>query len=280
MVTVFGNNIVGGYANGVPLKAIYNNGTMVWNISGSYYIKWQPSNISSGTFSINGTTYNFRDYPGEFVFSTGIITRSAFVSNSYITSIDTNAYYIASNAFASCKSLSHLAAQNCEYIGNYAFNYGYLSAFAYMQNLYLPKCSYIGNGAFFGKVQGSISLPNCEYIGNNAFGNCHLNGTLTLPKCTYIGSMGFTNISANRVYLSVCEYIGSQAFHGYSESRSVYIYTSTMCSLEESLAFTWYDWLGDKKEHINTRIYVPASLVSVYKNDSIWSWYTSWINSI
>ena len=74
---------------------VYTYGEMMVSSSVSpvskYYIWWTPSNISSGTFTMEGSTYNFSDYSGSFEFEGGIIQDSAFNNAWSIQTLNTNA---------------------------------------------------------------------------------------------------------------------------------------------------------------------------------------------
>ena len=80
MVNTFGNNIVSAFTNGVSVKEIYANGVKVWPSetppvppTSEYYIRWAPSDLSSGRFRIGSSTYNFSDYSGYFTDFDGVI---------------------------------------------------------------------------------------------------------------------------------------------------------------------------------------------------------------
>lgn len=127
---------------------VYTYGEMMLSSSISpdskYYIWWTPSNISSGTFTMEGSTYNFSDYNGSFEFEGGIIQSSAF-QNTLIQTLNTNAKEIEEYAFQSCTSLSWVSLPICESIRDCAFwNCSSLS------QLSLPVCSHIGESAFYG----------------------------------------------------------------------------------------------------------------------------------
>ena len=82
MVDVFGNEIIGAYTNGVTVQAIYAYGNLVWPVGPFYYVQWDRGTAYSGTFSMEGNTYNYSDYYPSNCFSrfSGVITSSAFTS--------------------------------------------------------------------------------------------------------------------------------------------------------------------------------------------------------
>ena len=70
--------MISGYINSVPFS-VYDCGEIM--ILDDHYIKWLPSYIHTGTFTIEGSTYNFSDYSsGMFTWSTATITSFAFRS--------------------------------------------------------------------------------------------------------------------------------------------------------------------------------------------------------
>ena len=172
MVSIFGNDIISAYTNGVSVKAIFNNGVQVWP-SGSgtwyYYIQWTPTDIT-GSFHIGSSYYRFEDYPnGIFSSFDGIITEGAF-SGTSITTLSTNARTIETNAFMDCWSLNDIYAE-CLIISSYAF---YNIPGEYIT---LPYCQYIGSSAFYynytgGNSQKYVTL-GCDNtvvaVGANAF---------------------------------------------------------------------------------------------------------------
>ena len=101
MVDVFGNEIIGAYTNGVSVQVIYAYGNLVWPVEPSYYyVKWDSGTRYSGTFSMEGNTYNYSDYYPSNYFSgfSGVITSSAFRSGSF-SYMETNATNVMSSAF-------------------------------------------------------------------------------------------------------------------------------------------------------------------------------------
>lgn len=315
MVIIYGNPLKKAYTYGREVGSIFCNRTEVWpkDVPPSYYIQWTPI-LSSGTFSMGGVTYNFSDYPtGIFYMSEPIITERAFFRKTGLRRIYTNVEYLSNDAFYGCSSLSYTELLNCRYIGTSTFaacpllssvmlpNCEYLgsSAFFYTAGvsrpaLYIsvPNCSYYGDYCFHNRnlvYAYNMDFTSCRYIGNFAF--CSAIGmaegpdypVYDFPNCSYIGSFAFDDCGMVNVKLSNVEYIGDKAFQ-YNKSlwddfpwRRVSIYTSSVCQLGGSKAFTahssgytYYHWL----------IYVPSSLVSAYKSAENWSYYSSVIYPI
>ena len=319
MIKTLGNNIVNAFTGGNPVKAIYTYGEKVWPTSGpeptEYYIKWTPS-TAEGQFNIDGTTYDLSAFSGTYYWSTGIINPSAFQNNYSIQSIKTNATsigfrafmscsslsqvnlpmcsYIGSTAFYSCSSLSQISLPVCEYVGNDAFD-----GCSSLSQISLPMCSYIGDDAFvecYSLTQ--VSLPVCSYIGGDAFGYCssllQVNlpmcisvwttaleyctslTQVSLPMCELIGARAFEYCSSlSQVSLPMCSYIDAAVFRYCSSLSRITIGYSSVCSLYSTNVFD-----GTKITSSTGRIYVPASLVDVYKSAEKWSVYSNIIYPI
>ena len=263
MIYTGGNSIVSAYTNGVSVKEIYASGVKVWPVDEptSYYIKWTPKNLT-GTFSIEGTVYNFSDYNGYFSGFDGVITSSAFISTG-ITSVETNAYRIGYRAFYNCKSLSYASLSECEYISNYAFartNDNNQSSFAF----YAPVCSYIGNDAFlYRRTLSSLNAPNVEYLSNEAFAACGIVDYLYLSKCSYVGKGAFLENDFSKVSLPKCTYIGYMGFNNCGSLGALYLGGSSVCTLGSSFGACFYS--------TPVYVYVPRSLYSAYKKAQYWS---------
>ena len=231
MVMTFGNNIVGAYTGGSSVNSIYAFGSLVWSQRPpkEYYIRWTPSNISSGTFSIAGVTYNFSDYNGYFSDFNGSITSSAFASTS-IETIETNAYSIGGYAFYNCSSLITASLSECENL-----DYGVFKNCTSLQELFVPECKMVSDYAFRScHSLVSISLPLCSYLGCEAFYCCFSLKTTyapnarldshvfrycseletvvipqlsSVPHCTFLGDHSLLSID-----LTICSWVGDGAF--------------------------------------------------------------------
>ena len=233
------NQIIAAYTYCSRVIAIYTNCSMVSpDFSMFYYIKWTPSDPASwganASFSIDGSTYYFRNYSGEFRGYDGVITESAFYQD-VIRTLKTNAIRIESSAFYQCSRLSSVNLVACSYIGEHAFEYCHMSnnlvssfkLTAYrctyvaqnafhstgLKSIYFPICSYVGKSAFLSCTSlSSISLPHCTYVDSRAFGGCIIS-SVYLPECSYVGSYGFNANPLNYIDLPECEYLGSGALN-------------------------------------------------------------------
>ena len=221
---------------------VYTYGEMM--IVTPYRIRWTPRNISTGTFTIDGSTYNFSDYSysGEFLLDKGYITSSAFESNQNITSIYTDVVGINQYAFGYCYNLSQISLPNVTNLGYRAF----FSCYA-LSSVYLPECSVVG-GQVFGWCSGltSISLPKCEYLYNRAL----------------------YNTAISEIYLPVCSNISSQVFYNCTYLNTISLGSSSVCRLFSSDAFAGTGITSSKGN-----IVVPESLYESYRTDSVWSYF-------
>ena len=156
----------------------------------------------------------------------------------------------------------------CEYIGSYAF--GYLG---YPGIIQLPKCSYIGEGVFgLAKITTIIAL-RCKYVGYRAFLQCSNLTDVMLDACEYVGSEAFKNCNLTYVALN-CSYIGNSAFYSNKNLTALKITYSSVCYL--GVNALGYTPLASR----SGSIYVPSSLVSSYKEDPFWSYYSNLIYPI
>lgn len=313
MVTIFGNEVIDGYINGMSVKEIYNEGWLVWR-DDNYYISWLPSDVS-GSFTIGSSTYSLEDYSGYFSDFTGVITSSAFSGINTITSLETNAYNIGKDAFNSCKSLSHVSMSGCFNIGRNAFEsctsllyvslpncvniQGYVfSNCTHLESIDLPKCVYLGTRTFYSCYALSyVNLPECSTIWTLTFTYCSSLNTVNLPNCTSIGLQAFYGCwSLSHISLPECKYIGVQAF-GFCSSLSevnlqkcetlapgafvtcthlvkVTINTPSVCEMQyDSVLAPQLAFINTPIESGEGSIYVPASLVDAYKSAQYWSTY-------
>ena len=279
---------------------------------GSYYINWTPSDLSSGSFTLEGYTQYFADFSGSYTWFDGVIDahyvssasiyEGAFAYTS-ISTIITNAYKVESRAFDLCKSLTAASFPNCSYIGDYTFDFC-----SSLTTLSLPVCEYLGNGVFescsrlktlnlpmcksignyaFSRCSNltTLKLSRCEYIGGSVFAYCSKLKTLNLPMCKSIGDYAFSRCSLTTIKLPRCEYIGKYAFGGYSLTTLdlpmckyignwtfEYCGSSLQVILGNSSVCKLNGYLG---LGFSGAIYVPSSLVDAYRSAINWSNFSS-----
>ena len=119
----------------------------------------------------------------------------------------------------------------------------------------------------------SIDLPMCEYIGQQTFNDCSSLSQVNLPVCEYIGSYAFRNCySLSHISLPVCKSIYNYAFWFCSSFNIITLGYSSVCSLNNSNAFSRTQITSSTGS-----IYVPASLVDAYKSATNWSYFSTQI---
>ena len=164
-------------------------------------IKIVPDNAFYNNHRMDRILLNGCEYIGD-----GAFKHEPGASNGLNTIEIPNCSYIGDYAFEANRLDSYVNMPNVEYIGNWAFGVaqsyssldGYLSAglgFFPSETLYLPKCSYIGEYAFFYHVPTkSIDLPLVKSLPKYCFYRRLYNSQLSiysglqvnLPECEYI----------------------------------------------------------------------------------------------
>ena len=176
------------------------------------------------------------------------------------------------SAFTSCSSLSQVNLPVCTTVDSYAFKNCSL-----LSQVNLPMCSYISISAFcYCSSLTQVSLPMCSYIGSFAFEWCKSLSQVSLPMCSYIGSFAFYNCSSlPQISLPMCSYIGAYAFKWCESLSIITIGYSSVCSLDNTSVFD-----NTKITSSTGSIYVPSSLVDLYKSATNWSQYSNRIFAI
>lgn len=136
----------------------------------------------------------------------------------------------------------------------------------------------IGNYAFTDCVNlTSVSFPEATSIGNSAFYYCNKLTSVSFPNVTSIGNSAFRSCpSLTSVSFPKATSIGSNAFYSCFKLTSIYLTNSTVCTLSNSNAFTSTP-IGGYSARASTygSIYVPASLLTAYKNATNWTYFSS-----
>lgn len=286
MIKTLGNNIVSAFTGGNPVKAIYTYGEKVWPISGpeptEYYIKWTPSDVS-GIFTIGGESRFLQSYNGYYngpfssrnVLESGVgvpyyyIDNGAFASTSILT-IETNIKYVSGGAFQGCSSL-----QTVRMPGRYVLN-GAFRDCTKLQTISLPELKNLHPYTFDGCTKLKyVYLPNVTVIGGDyaAFSNCVNLLSVSLPKCKIIDDYGMASCGIYDISLPEISMLNSYAFYSCSNLSTIYL-GNTIPTLKEGV------FQGTKITSSTGSIYVPASLVDVYKSATNWSQYSNRIFAI
>lgn len=282
MINTFCNNVVSVFTHCSSVTKIYVNCEEVWTarqIPDYWYIQWWPSNIR-GTFIGDGSNYytssvyRLEDYSGYYSGfkaqpgNVAAIMNRAFISNSNITSIETNVDEIGASAFMTCSNLSIALMSRCSYLNN-----GVFYNCSRLKYVSLPECTNLWQGyAFGGTALSQIELPKCSLLGEQTFIRCSALKYVSIPKCLNISRYCFAQCSSlERIELPVCRSISHGAFQDCYNLSEVILGLSSVVWLER------YSMSGDTTFR-NTLIasgiggiYVPSSLVSDYKSNSLWS---------
>ena len=189
------------------------------------------------------------------------------ISMPYVTTIDTY-------AFNCCTSLSSVDLSGVTTIGDYAFYFCQS-----LNNLVIPSSvTTIGKEAFSGGTGSgalsitSLTLPSTIIsIGQQAFGHNKFLTTVVI-NCnipTNIGSVfrGCTALQTVTVGANVTA-LGNATFMSVNSTYVIHLQGTTPPSLGTS-----------KLSSTPAAIYVPASAVETYQNDSYWSTYSSIIQA-
>ena len=131
----------------------------------------------------------------------------------------------------------------------------------------LSMCRNISDYALKGCTSLSqVSLPVCEYVAKETFNGCTALTSIDLPVCTRIGDNTFANCtSLSYVNLPVCNKLGTNVFFLADVSFSLILGYSGVVT-------TGANPIGNL-----TKVYVPASLVDLYKSAKNWSEFSSQI---
>lgn len=162
---------------------------------------------------------------------------------------------IPTYTFVGCYNLKSISFPNCTTVGS--------SAFAYCYNLSKGGLSF-------------VSLPKCKSVYVYAFDFCRSIYYADLPVCTYIGSYAFKQADKmSYVNIPKCNVIGSYAFSNCSVLKTISLsQVTSVTTLNNSNAFSSCKSL--------TSIYVPMSLVDVFKGATNWTYFSSkivpWVN--
>ena len=236
-----------------------------------YYIDWTPAGLSTGNFSISGSTYNFSDYNGIFTGFSGIITSGAFSNNTDLTYVGTNATELKNSVFQSCRNISSVSLPVCLSIGSSVFR-----DCTGLVSVNLPVCGHLGSHTFRGCTSLTyVNLPVCSSIESGVFRGCTSLSTVVLTACEYIDQNTFYGCNVlSEIDLPVCSGI-RVAFQSCSSLSIITLRSESVCSLVDSGVFD-DTLIGAGTGYIK----VPSSLVSEYKVAQNWSDYASRIVQI
>lgn len=215
-----------------------------------------------------------------------VIGAYAFASATGLTMVSFPACTIVSySAFVSCNSLSQAYLPRCERIMATAFSG------CGIKSIDLPKCLYLENYAFNRcLLLTTVSAASCLSVGYNTFYNCTSLTSVSLPKCTNLSYGAFYYCGLSEIFLPNCveiaqyafgycrdltyasfgssmSQISNSAFAGCNGLMSLYMMYPGVVSLQTDVSATFFSapLLGG-----SGTIYVPASLLTAYQEDSKW----------
>ena len=166
------------------------------------------------------------------------------------------------DAFNGCSKLTSVSLPNLEFADIGAFKT------VPIIDLSLPKLKYAGENAFNTDTNSrpkTLYMPNIEYIGNSAFyryANSSWSYNFTFSYLTHIGSTAFNEFLADELHIPKCEYLG---YHFLGNGRCSTLYLNEVTKVTELENNAFYQ--------LPKSIYVPQSLVSNFKADSMWASY-------
>ena len=167
----------------------------------------------------------------------------------------------------------------------------FISFHSNIKTVNFPVCTSIGSSAFYKCILLSdVNLPNVEYVDDNAFFNCTSLSRINIPLCKYIGSTAFQNCSSlSEISLPNVEYIDYGAFVYCPSLISINLpkcsvligqtfFRTGLTTLTlgyGSVVSINYNFADTGITSSTGSIYVPYSLVDVYKSAPIWSQYSN-----
>lgn len=122
----------------------------------------------------------------------------------------------------------------------------------------------------------TINLPVASYIGPGAFEECYKLLNTNFPNVKFIGATAFSRcMELSTVYFPKLSFIDSHAFYSCHFLMSVYLLSNSVCKISDEFAFAETpisNYTYSTGQHGS--IFVPAGLISAYKADPIWSYYS------
>ena len=187
---------------------------------------------------------------------------------------------IPRGTFYYCESLINVSLPQVKSIGVIAF-YHCNS----LINISLPLVTSIGADAFYYcSSLKSITAPLVEELGTRAFYSCGLENCSFPNLLTIRDKCFYNNYSLKELDLPNIKYIRSEAFNNCYSLVKLFISQNNVCILSSTNAFTnCYHILGITNQTYNPDglkdgyIYVPASLLTDYKTNSVWAKYATQI---
>ena len=187
--------------------------------------------------------------------------------NVVIVNLSNSASFVASEVFFYSSTIQTISLPNCTYIGRVAF-----AGCSNLTDVYVPICQKIQDGAFQNCTHlTEINLPNCTNLGPSIFLFCtDLSYASVCMTTSSIAVAVFKSTGLTSVYFDG-PFIGHYTFEKCMNLSEIYLGSTSVTVLGEGTFVSTPIASGTGS------IYVPASLVSDYQNDSNWSSYSSQI---
>lgn len=183
--------------------------------------------------------------------------------------------YIGINAFLNCISITDIFIPNITSLGIGAFRGCGIKEFINSQITIL-------NGAFSSCVKlSTVSLAECSEVGSYAFSGCAVLSSVSLPKCEIVKGSAFAYCRIlQTLSLPMCKSIDVRAFYFCDKLESLYLLSTTVCSLVGGTAVFGNTPLSNSNYlgHYGS-IFVPSDLVDTYKASQYWSQYSDRITA-
>ena len=234
-----GTYVIPSYDTNMLYNTPIMSGTGSIYVDAAMYDKWITT---EGWSSLSERFVSIGNTDPMLSFSDGLVYgKTSYIEDNFLTylGIDYN-------------STISMSLPNCIICKNFSY-------FDNLQSLYLPECQYVEN-LISCSTLSIIDLPKCKVI--KELKECPFLTSINLPMCECL--FGFYNFEMcyklTSINLPVCNYMESIGEVG--GNCSLTLGSNEVCYLSGTL-------------HNNiTSIYVPASLVDVYKSAENWSYYS------
>lgn len=123
----------------------------------------------------------------------------------------------------------------------------------------------------------SANLPHCLTLATYAFRGCLKLREATFPECSYVGAGAFYSCKSMVTASFNASYIGNSAFYSCYNLLSLYLTSTSVCSLAGTNAFTStpISTYTVSTGGMQGSIFVPLSLLSAYKSSTNWAAYSN-----
>lgn len=197
------------YGGNMTYGSVAYNSVLSLTMSHNWYVSatfvYGVSSVGSLFYLYSDDTHSWYDWSKSTLSKDDNTGWKASVIIDYSGVIQT----ISKTAFDNHAYLTEIVLPNCSYIGSYAFQSCYS-----LTSIDLPNCLSVDSCGFDDcSSLTSVNLPNCSYIGRYAFATCLSLTSIDLPNCTYVSREAFYACEPlTSISLPLCEYVGFEAF--------------------------------------------------------------------